>query len=156
MSREGLRVVLAGLGKQDSLSKEILRRTAGNVLRRSGSKLDKRAGLELTARVHLARPDVRIVLQSSVPQNRALAEEVGASFLLKGSPVLLTQQPLVSSLPEHRATVVCLDSDWQAIAQQSQENPVSQVTGDNLAYVMYTSGSTGRRATRWRSSPTAR
>lgn len=56
-----------------------------------GGKLDKRAGLDLTARVHAARPDVRIVLQSSFLENRQLAEDVGASFLLKGSPVLLTQ-----------------------------------------------------------------
>ena len=28
-------------------------------------------------------------------------------------PVLLTQQKLVASLPEHQARVVCLDADWQ-------------------------------------------
>ncbi len=40
--------------------------------------------------------------------------------------------------------VVCLDRDWQAIAQESEENPTSQVAADNLAYVIYTSGSTGK------------
>jgi len=40
--------------------------------------------------------------------------------------------------------VVCLDQDWQAIAQQSEANPISQVVADNLAYVIYTSGSTGQ------------
>ncbi|MCC5615367.1 amino acid adenylation domain-containing protein [Nostoc sp. CHAB 5836] len=58
--------------------------------------------------------------------------------------ILLTQQSLVDSLPENQAQVLCLDSDWQIIAQYSQQNPVSQVTSENLAYVIYTSGSTGQ------------
>ena len=57
--------------------------------------------------------------------------------------VLLTQQKLVEQLPPSKAQVVCLDTDWQAIALQSQENPTCNVTPDNLAYVIYTSGSTG-------------
>ena len=40
--------------------------------------------------------------------------------------------------------VVCIDKDWQTIAQHSQENPTSSVTSDNLAYAIYTSGSTGK------------
>ncbi len=54
-------------------------------------RLNRTAGLELTSRIHEAHPDLRIVLQSSLPENRALAEVVGGSFLLKGSPLLLTQ-----------------------------------------------------------------
>ena len=57
--------------------------------------------------------------------------------------VLLTQQKLVEQLPPSNAQVVCLDTDWQAIALQSPENPTCNVTPDNLAYVIYTSGSTG-------------
>jgi len=59
------------------------------------------------------------------------------------TPVLLTQQQLVAQLPRHSAKVICLDTDWEVIAQDSQENPNSAVTVDNLAYVIYTSGSTG-------------
>ena len=40
--------------------------------------------------------------------------------------------------------VVCLDNDWETIAQESPENPSSSVASDNLAYVIYTSGSTGK------------
>jgi CheY-like chemotaxis protein len=54
-------------------------------------KTDPHAGLELTTRVHQARSDVRIVLQSSFPENRKLADKIGAAFLLKGSPMLLHQ-----------------------------------------------------------------
>jgi non-ribosomal peptide synthetase component F len=56
----------------------------------------------------------------------------------------LTQQRLLEELPEHWATVVRLDTDWNVIAQQSEENPVNTTTPENLAYVIYTSGSTGQ------------
>nr|WP_269141634.1 amino acid adenylation domain-containing protein [Nostoc commune] len=39
--------------------------------------------------------------------------------------------------------VICLDTDWSAIAQQSIKNPECQVNLANLAYLIYTSGSTG-------------
>lgn len=68
------------------------------------------------------------------------------SFMLSDAqvPVLLTQQPLVEKLPEHKARIVCLDTDWQVISQENQENPTSEVKPTNLAYVLYTSGSTGK------------
>ncbi|MGI8964719.1 MAG: amino acid adenylation domain-containing protein, partial [Limisphaerales bacterium] len=40
--------------------------------------------------------------------------------------------------------VICLDSDWEIIAKESEKNPTSGATGENLAYVIYTSGSTGK------------
>ena len=68
------------------------------------------------------------------------------SFMLSDTQVsvLVTQQKIVTHLPEHALRLVCLDTDWENIAQQSEENPVSGVTPENLAYVMYTSGSTGK------------
>ncbi|MBW4546637.1 MAG: amino acid adenylation domain-containing protein [Symplocastrum torsivum CPER-KK1] len=60
------------------------------------------------------------------------------------TPVILTQERLVASLPDHKASVICLDADWEVIAQQSSENPISETTVQNLAYVIYTSGSTGK------------
>ncbi len=67
-------------------------------------------------------------------------------FMLSDSqvPVLLTQERLIEKLPGHRARVVCLDSDWGMISQESEENPVSGVKAENLAYILYTSGSTGK------------
>jgi len=49
----------------------------------------------------------------------------------------------VAGLPEHDAKVICLDSGWETIAQESGENPGSSTFLENLAYVIYTSGSTG-------------
>jgi amino acid adenylation domain-containing protein len=57
--------------------------------------------------------------------------------------VLLTQQALLESLPEHVAKILCLDTDWGKIGRESKENLAEQVTADNLVYVIYTSGSTG-------------
>jgi amino acid adenylation domain-containing protein len=57
--------------------------------------------------------------------------------------ILLTQKELVAKLPTHTAFVICLDADWHTIAQNKKENPSTNVTAENLAYVMYTSGSTG-------------
>jgi len=67
------------------------------------------------------------------------------AFMLEDlhAPVVLTEERLLDRLPVHWAQVVCLDSDWATIALQSQENPSSGATAENLAYVMYTSGSTG-------------
>ncbi len=58
--------------------------------------------------------------------------------------VLLTQHSLVEKLPVHPAHIVCLDTCWNHIAQESQTNPINTSTDDNLVYVIYTSGSTGK------------
>ena len=60
------------------------------------------------------------------------------------APVLLTQHHLLPRLPASRAQLVCLDTDWETIAQESETNPGRPVDAEHLAYVMYTSGSTGR------------
>ncbi|MEP6501667.1 amino acid adenylation domain-containing protein [Microcoleus vaginatus] len=67
-------------------------------------------------------------------------------FMLEDSavPVLLTQQRLVDRLTQHEAQIVCLDTQWEAIAQHSEENTACGVNAENLAYVIYTSGSTGK------------
>jgi CheY-like chemotaxis protein len=49
------------------------------------------AGVTFARQVRNVHPDVPVALQSSVPANKALAESVGAAFLLKESPVLLQQ-----------------------------------------------------------------
>ena len=68
------------------------------------------------------------------------------AYILSDSqvPVLLTQQHLVGSLPEHQASIIYLDSDWTSIAQESENNLACEVTAENLAYIIYTSGSTGQ------------
>ncbi|BAZ25556.1 amino acid adenylation domain-containing protein [Kalymmatonema gypsitolerans NIES-4073] len=80
-----------------------------------------------------------VPLDPEYPQERL-------EFMLEDTqtPVLLTQEKLVNTLATHKAQVICLDSEWELIAQHSEENPVSEVTIDNLVYIIYTSGSTGK------------
>ena len=79
-----------------------------------------------------------------VPLDPAYPQERLAFMLEDARVAVLIQQQKVQRLPEHKARVVFLDADWQAIAQHSEENFVGGVTIDNLAYVIYTSGSTGK------------
>lgn len=58
--------------------------------------------------------------------------------------VLLTQQKLLTNVPEHSALVVCLKHDRENFRDQSASNPACSVNSANLAYVIYTSGSTGK------------
>jgi amino acid adenylation domain-containing protein len=59
--------------------------------------------------------------------------------------VLVTQSDLAANLPDLGAMqVVCVDGDWDTIAQHDDENPPLAVTPANLIYVLFTSGSTGR------------
>ncbi|OLP20470.1 non-ribosomal peptide synthetase [Leptolyngbya sp. 'hensonii'] len=80
-----------------------------------------------------------VPLDPTYPQERL-------ALMLEDSqaPVLLTQQGLLTSLPPTQAQVLCLDTQWETIAQQSPANPTSQTQPEHLAYVIYTSGSTGK------------
>ncbi len=79
-----------------------------------------------------------------VPLDPTYPEE-RLAFMIQDTemPVLLTQKKLLTDLPHTTAKIICLDHEWDTIAQQSQEAPARQITPDNLAYVIYTSGSTG-------------
>ncbi|MCC5601619.1 non-ribosomal peptide synthetase [Nostoc favosum] len=68
------------------------------------------------------------------------------AFILEDAQVsvLLTQEKLLKTLPEPNAKAVCLDIDWEIIAQESEENLACQTIAYNLAYTIYTSGSTGK------------
>ena len=68
------------------------------------------------------------------------------AFMLEDSQasVLVTQQYLASRLAPQKAQLICLDTDASVLAQQSETEPISTVTSDDLVYVIYTSGSTGR------------
>jgi surfactin family lipopeptide synthetase A len=67
-------------------------------------------------------------------------------FILGDSDVhiIVAQGELTRRLPEHGARAVCIDTEWNFIAAESEANPQSRVTPNNLAYLIYTSGSTGR------------
>jgi CheY-like chemotaxis protein len=74
----------------ESYEEEILGVISDIEFPKEGEK-DRMAGLELARQVRAKRSDIPVMLQSSFPKNEDLAREIGASFLLKGSPVLLQQ-----------------------------------------------------------------
>ncbi|MBR8839611.1 MAG: amino acid adenylation domain-containing protein, partial [Stigonema ocellatum SAG 48.90 = DSM 106950] len=81
---------------------------------------------------------VYVPIDSAYPSERL-------AFMLADveAPILLTQTHLWEQLPIHNQTVVNLDSDWEIIAQQKEDNLPCEVNPENLAYIIYTSGSTG-------------
>ncbi|NIM18817.1 MAG: histidine kinase [Candidatus Latescibacteria bacterium] len=52
---------------------------------------DPEAGFEFARNVKSSHPDIPILLQSRDPTNKKIADEIGASFLLKDSPLLLQE-----------------------------------------------------------------
>jgi len=67
------------------------------------------------------------------------------AFMVKDSAakVLLTDSKHKQLFASTSNEVICMDSDWTAISQESSTNLQPAATPANLAYVMYTSGSTG-------------
>ncbi len=80
-----------------------------------------------------------------VPLDPAYPKE-RVAFMLSDAQaaVVLTQQHLTAIFAQSTAPLICLDRDWQVIAQESAQNSVRGSQADNTAYVIYTSGSTGR------------
>ena len=80
-----------------------------------------------------------VPLDPSYPKDRI-------AFMLEDAApaVLLTQEKLLTDLPEYAGQTVCLDSGWDEIEQEPASNPIINVTHENLVYVIYTSGSTGK------------
>ncbi|WP_176523488.1 non-ribosomal peptide synthetase [Bacillus thuringiensis] len=80
-----------------------------------------------------------VPIDPSYPQDRI-------AYILEDSkvPLLISKESDVFNLPEHNAKLIELDNDWSLIAKQGKENPINNVTSDNLAYIIYTSGSTGK------------
>jgi amino acid adenylation domain-containing protein len=85
-----------------------------------------------------------------LPLDPGYPQERLAWMLEDAQPLaVVTQEHLCPALPLSTTTaqpchIVCLDSDGQTIASESEENPAGAVDPDTLAYVIYTSGSTGR------------
>jgi amino acid adenylation domain-containing protein len=80
-----------------------------------------------------------VPLDPNYPRDRLafLAEDADLALIL-------CQQRLHERLSGVAQRLVCIDAEWDTIAQRSQENLAGGATGENLVYVMYTSGSTGK------------
>jgi amino acid adenylation domain-containing protein len=70
------------------------------------------------------------------------AERLGFMLDDVAARILLTQESLLSRLPDHRSTLVLLDTELGSSVEGPPHPRAAQP--QNLAYVIYTSGSTGR------------
>ncbi|BAY60049.1 amino acid adenylation [Calothrix brevissima NIES-22] len=116
-------------------------------LQASGIKSEVRVGIYLERSLEMAIGVLGVLKAGAtyVPLDHTYPKE-RIAFMVADAEVqiLLTQQSLVTSLPEQPASVICLDTDWEIINQQSTEKPTAAVNPGNLAYIIYTSGSTGQ------------
>ena len=84
-----VRHLRGGLGATSPTYQENVLGVISDVEFPQDGKLDPEAGAEFARCVKQAWPDVPVILQSSRPESEELPDEVGARFLLKGSPTLL-------------------------------------------------------------------
>ncbi|TAE52381.1 MAG: non-ribosomal peptide synthetase, partial [Nostocales cyanobacterium] len=57
--------------------------------------------------------------------------------------ILLTQENLKQQIENQQITKICLNTEWEKINKQNQNNPNIETKTENTAYIIYTSGSTG-------------
>jgi amino acid adenylation domain-containing protein/non-ribosomal peptide synthase protein (TIGR01720 family) len=144
------RHVIAVTGSQGEMSYEELNRRAnqlGRYLRRIGVWEEVVVGicmersLEMVVSVLgvLKAGGAYLPLDPGYPMERLryMMEDCGVS-------VILTQEKLSDKTPNYYGRVVYVDSEWENIASESDENLRLKILGENLAYIIYTSGSTGR------------
>lgn len=72
------------------------------------------------------------------------AERIAIILQEIATPILLTQERLLETLPSQQSRVIALDTGWNEIANYPATNPNVSVAPHHLAYVIYTSGSTGK------------
>ncbi len=134
----------------DSLTYQELDRRANQLahhLRRPGVGLESVVGLCVERSVGMLVGLMGILKAGAayLPLDPAYPEK-RLQFMLGDArvPVMVTEASLMGVLPGEGLEAVCLDADWPAIAQESEEAPGSGIGPENLAYVIYTSGSTGQ------------
>jgi amino acid adenylation domain-containing protein len=68
------------------------------------------------------------------------------AFMLNdmGACTLLTQQRFAEGFPGNKSSIICLDDSSRMFSPGGDENPVTSLAPENLAYLIYTSGSTGQ------------
>jgi amino acid adenylation domain-containing protein/non-ribosomal peptide synthase protein (TIGR01720 family) len=140
---------LAVICDQEQISYSELDRRSnqlGHYLRSLGVGPEKLVGISVERSVDMVLAMVGILKAGGayVPIDPAYPPD-RLRFMAEDSDigVLLTQRRLAHRIPQLKAHVVCLDRDWDEIAQHSNQNLQTKVLPENLAYVVYTSGSTG-------------
>lgn len=78
-------------------------------------------------------------LDPAYPQQRLAFVSADAQLRL-----LLTKQQFIGALAGQVGRVIALDTDWDVISREGEQDLAAVPGADNIAYVIYTSGSTGQ------------
>jgi amino acid adenylation domain-containing protein len=105
---------------------------------RVGIAMERRIELIVAILGILKAGGVYLPLDPSHPEERL-------AYILQDAEVslLLTQDDLLTTLPNSMGLLISLDSVMPDIVRQKEHNPTVGITARNAAYVIYTSGSTG-------------
>jgi amino acid adenylation domain-containing protein len=93
---------------------------------------------------------VYVSLDPAYPRERLafMLEDTQAPVLLTQGRLRATVEAFVTESPRRGgaapAEILCVDTDWNTIATESDARVAAALTAEHLAYVSYTSGSTGR------------
>ena len=80
-----------------------------------------------------------VPIDADYPKNRIFFMIEDSSML-----ILVTQKKLAQSFSELHMPLICLDTDFLDVPEKPANNPSTNVTKRNLAYLMYTSGTSGK------------
>ena len=118
-----------------------------NYLRKLGVGPETRVGIcmERSVEVFVSLLGILKAGGAYVPLDPAYPKE-RLSFIIQDAQiaVLIKKRHPFSDLAEQSDRVLYIDSEWSAIARESEENLFNLAGPEDLAYVIYTSGSTGQ------------
>ncbi len=116
-------------------------------LRRMGVAAESRVGILMERSVEMVLAVLGIMKAGGayVPLDPAYPQE-RLSFLMDDAElsIILTQEKFSETLTESTTRLVRLDTEWEQIELESDDNVNAFVDATNMAYVIYTSGSTGK------------
>jgi amino acid adenylation domain-containing protein/non-ribosomal peptide synthase protein (TIGR01720 family) len=116
-------------------------------LRMLGVQADDQVGLCLQRSVEMVTAMLGILKAGAayVPLDPTYPTERLALILEDtGAAIVVTDERGAGALPAMWLQVIAIDSAWDAIGKEPEENPIQVGAPENLAYVPYTSGSTGK------------
>lgn len=127
------------LDRQANQLARYLRRLGAGPEQRVGICLERSTELIVSVLAVLKAGAAYVPLDPSYPLERLafMANDARLSWVL-------TSSSLTPHLSFPGILTIQLDREWESIAGESEERLESEVTPDNLAYVLYTSGSTGQ------------
>ncbi len=125
-------------GRANQLARHLAARGVGHEIR-VGVFFDRSADFVVAILGILKAGGAYVPLDVDLPRERI-------DFMIEDArlSMLLSQNQHRAALPDGPVEVICIDSDWEVIAAQSDQPVPEVVAPESIAYVIYTSGSTGK------------